>query len=143
LTLGVIASVIDEQTEASGPAFALGFILVPVVAAAAAFISGHDKAPTATLKGMGVWLGVALPLALFNPVTGFSAGFAACGALTLRSELTRPGRARWAAVALLALYITALVLILPQAALLAGALTPLLAIRGADMYLERARTRQT
>lgn len=139
LMLGVIASVTEDSTQAGGPPFALGFILVPVTAAAVAFISSHERAPIATLKAMGMWLLVALPLSIVNPVTGFSTGFGAAGAFTLRSDVPRSGKARALAVAALAVYVTILVWILPQAALLAGAVTPLLAVRAADVYLERSR----
>lgn len=141
LVLAVVASLIDEPTVSPGPSYALGFILVPVTAAAVAFISAHDNPPMATLKGMGAWLVVGLPLAVLNPIIGFSTAFAAAGAFTLRSDAPRPGRARAIAVAVLAVYVTVLVGILPQAAVFAGAVTPLLAVRAADLYLERSAAR--
>jgi len=139
LITGALLSVSDE-TVAAGPAFALGFVLVPVVCALAAFISGHERAPLATLKGMGVWLAVALPLGLANPIVGLSTGFAASGAFTLKALVLSPGKRRALAVLTLALYVTLLVAVLPQAALFAGAVTPLLAIRVADMISERAES---
>lgn len=139
LILGAVISVSDE-TVAAGPAFALGFVLVPVVCALVAFISGHERAPLATLKGMGVWLIVALPLGLANPITGLSAGFAAAGAVTLRADLLRPGKSRAVAVLVQAAYVSLLLAVLPQAALFAGAVTPLLAIRIADMFTERTES---
>lgn len=138
---GAIASASDE-TLAAGPVFALGFILVPVVSAIVAFVSRHERAPIATLKGMGIWLVVGLPLGVMNPISGLSAGFAASGVFTLRPLALRPGRRRWLAVLALLAYVTLLVFILPQAALFAGAATPLLALRVADMLSERAEDAQ-
>ncbi len=135
--LGVFASQ-AEQPEAAGPAFALGFVLVPIVCALVSFISSHESAPKATMKGMGIWLVVALPLGLFNPATGLTAGFAASGMFTLRSTAMVYKKRRLIAVGVVAVYITLLVIILPQAALFAGAVTPLLAIRAADLYAEKA-----
>lgn len=134
---GAVASA-TEETLAAGPIFALGFVLVPVVCALVAFISGHQRAPMATLKGMGIWLIVGLPLGVMNPVSGLSAGYAASGVFTLRSLALRPGKRRWMAVIAVVVYLTVLVFILPQAALFAGAVTPLLAIRVADMLSEKA-----
>lgn len=136
LMLGVFASS-TEEALAAGPAFALGFILVPVACATVAFASRHPRAPIATLKGMGAWLVVALPLSLMNPVTGLSAGFAASGSLTLRSDTLKPGRYRTFAIIGTAIYVTILLVILPQAAIVAGALTPLLAIRVGDLMTEQ------
>lgn len=139
LIAGALIAVSDD-TEPAGPAFALGFVLVPVVSALVAFISGHERAPMATLKGMGVWLIVGLPLGLANPIIGLSAGFAASGAYTLKALALRPGKRRAFAVLGLALYVALLVVVLPQAALFAGAVTPLLAIRVADIISERAES---
>jgi len=137
LLLGVVATGSD-QPEAGGPAFALGFILVPIVCALVAFISNHEDAPKATLKGMGMWLVIALPFGLLNPVAGLSAGFTASGMFTLKSTAMRYKKVRLISVGVVVLYVTLLVAILPQAAIFAGAVTPLLAIRAADLYAERA-----
>ncbi len=136
LLVGILASASDEDI-AAGPAFALGFTLIPVWAATVAFTSAHERAPMATLKGMGVWLILGLPLALVNAVVGLSVGFAAGGSFALRSTALRPGRARWLSIAALIVYVGLLLVILPQAALFAGAVTPLLALRIADIYAER------
>lgn len=131
--LGVLASISEDFPDAAGPTFALGFGLVPVVAAVVAFVSGHRSAPKATLKAMGAWVVVAIPLALLNPITGFSTGFAAAGAFSLRPDAFYSGKTRALAVGLLLVYVTVLVLILPQAAMFAGAVTPLLVIKAADV----------
>ncbi len=134
--LGTVATQ-SSTPEGAGPAFALGFALVPVVCAIVAFTSGHPRAPLATLKGMGIWLVVALPLGLINPVSGLCAGFTASGAVTLRSSGPTSGRVHAAAVVLAAVYVTLLIIIVPQAGIFAGAVTPLLAVKAADVFSER------
>ncbi len=123
--------------ESAGPFFALGFMLVPVVFATVAFLSGQANAPIATLKAMGLWAIIALPLGLVNPVMGLCAGFTAGAAVTMRATPEIPGRARMYAVLLATGYVTTLLLILPQAGVFAGAVTPLLAVKAADYYTEK------
>ena len=141
LMVAVFASTSDEAV-AAGPAFALGFILVPVACATVAFVSRHPNAPIATLKGMGAWLVIALPFSLMNPIIGLSVGFTSSGALTLRPDTLRPGRYRMLAVVGTAIYVVVLILILPQAAIVAGAVTPLLAVRVADLLTEQREKAQ-
>lgn len=132
--LAVVATRSDTP-DAAGPAFALAFTLVPVVFAAVAFISGHPRAPMATLQGMGLWLLIALPLGLVNTVTGLCAAYGVAGAVALRRD--GPLRVRLVAVALATLYVTALVLTIVPAGVLSGAVVPLLAVKLGDMYHER------
>lgn len=139
LTAGTLAST-SSETESAGPAFALGFMLVPVVCAVVAFVSGNDRAPIATLKGMGAWLVVALPLGLANPIIGIGTGFAASAAFTLKTHAIRPGRRRFVAVLTMASYLILLLVVLPQSALFAGAATPLFAVRTADYISEHTES---
>lgn len=136
IMVGVFAST-SEETEAGGPAFALGFALVPVVCALVAFLSRRPGAPMATLRGMGMWLVLALPMSLLHPVIGLGIGYTGAGAVTLRSDALKPGRYRAYAVLAVALYEALLLVILPQAAIFAGAIVPLLAVRAADIITER------
>jgi hypothetical protein len=133
----------SESGEAAGPYFALGFMLVPIMCAVVAFMSRHPGAPMATLKGMGVWLAIGLPLVLLHPVIGFGTGYTAAGAMTLRSDVLSPGRNRAWAIFATALYLALLLFVLPQSAVLAGAVAPLLAIRAADLFTERREERQS
>lgn len=142
LMVGVYASTSDSG-EAGSAYFALGFILVPIMCAVVAFMSRHPRAPMATLKGMGVWLVIGLPLSLVHPVIGLGAGYTAAGALTLRSDALAPGKNRAWAILAVALYLALLLFILPQSAVLAGAVSPLLAIRAADLFTERREARQS
>jgi hypothetical protein len=132
----------SDDPEAAGPAFALGFILVPAVFAVLAFVSGHDRAPIGTLQGMGIWLLLALPVGLFNPVTGLAAGFGGGGVLALRREEHQSLRPRIIGTILTTLYVTLTLVIFVPAGLFAGALLPLTALGLSDWYAERRRGAQ-
>lgn len=135
--MGTLAAAFDDDVAAA-PAFALGFSLVPVVIAVVAFVSGVENAPTTTVKAMGMWILLALPLGLINPATGLSAGFGAAAAMTLRRPEGNRVRHRVIAVLINTLYVTILVVLAPEAGLFAGAVTPLLAVRIADSWTERS-----
>lgn len=141
LLFGALISLSDEPIPA-GPSFALGFILAPATFASVAFISGHEKAPIATLKAMGVWLVLALSLGILNPVTGLCVAFGAAGVITLRRDEWASTWTRSIAVVLTGLYVLLLVVILPEAGIFAGAVTPLLSTRAADMYQARNLARE-
>lgn len=136
LLLGALASQSDEPS-AAGPAFALGFALVPIVFVSVAFVSGVARAPLAALKAMGLWLLIALPFGLINPVIGLCTGFTAGAAVTLRHSESHKRGARAAAILIAATYVAVLVFTFTQAGIFAGAVTPLLAMRAADIYSER------
>jgi hypothetical protein len=116
--------------------------MVPLVLLIVAFGSGRLGPAAAVLKGMGLWLLVALPLSLANPVTGICAGFTAAAAVTLHRAEGVPFKPRVAAIVMTAGYVTLLVAVLPQAGVFAGAVTPLLAIRGADIWSERENAKR-
>lgn len=136
LLLGAVAPQTDAP-EAGGPAFAIGFALVPLVLVIVAFGSGRVEPAASVLKGMGLWLLIALPLSLAHPAIGICAGFTAAAAVTLHRAEGVPLKPRVAAIVMAAGYVTLLVVVLPPAGVFAGAVTPLLAIRGADIWSER------
>lgn len=127
----------SDDPEATGPAFALGFILVPAVFGVLAFVSGHDRAPIGTLQGMGLWLLLALALGLINPVTGLAAGFGGGGVVALRREEYQSLRPRIAGTISTTLYVTLTLVIFVPAGLFAGAVLPLTALGLSDWYAER------
>lgn len=135
ILFGALAAGADDV--AAGPAFALGFGLVPVVFVITAFGSAARSAPTAIVKAMLLWLVIALPVGLLNPVSGLTAAFGAGAAMTLRQTDHYRRWARGIAVLIGTIYVTALVFNFPQAGIFAGAVTPLLAVKAADLYLER------
>ncbi|REK12373.1 MAG: hypothetical protein DWQ40_11555 [Actinobacteria bacterium] len=141
LLFGALVSLSDDPTPGA-PSFALGFILAPATFASVAFISGHERAPTATLKAMGLWLVLALSLGVLNPVTGLCAAFGAAGVITLRREEWTSTWVRAIAVVVGASYVLLLVVLVPEAGIFAGAVTPLLAVRAGDVYQARSRERE-
>jgi hypothetical protein len=132
--LVAIVATRSDTPEASGPTFALGFALVPVVFVAVAFLSGRRNAPTSVLKAMGVWLLVALPLGLFNPVFGLCVGYGMGGVLTLKENDTDRWQTRTIAVLLVATYSLAMLWVIPAIGLLSGGISPLASLGLADYY---------
>ena len=135
LLVAIVATQSDTP-EAAGPTFALGFALVPVVFVALAFLSGRRNAPMAVLRAAGVWLLVALPLGLFNPVFGLCAGFGIGGVLTLRERDTDRWQARTIAVLLVATYSLGMLWVIPAIGLLSGGLLPFACLGLADYYTQ-------
>lgn len=133
--LAIVASRSDTP-QAAGPAFALGFALVPVAFTSLAFTSGRSGAPKAVLKAMGVWLLVALPLGLFNPVFGLSTGFGMGGVLTLKVRENNRWLPRAIAVLLASTYSLLMLFMIPALGLVSGGLLPLAALGLSDYYTE-------
>jgi hypothetical protein len=139
-----------EALETGVGMLAFGLALVPFVFLVLTFASRHPRAPTATLKGMGLFLLIGLPVGLVHPAVGAAVGFAAGGVVALRSvDGVDTRRARWIAVLALAFYLGTLIFLgtlLPALggfALMSGAVLPF-AVHGlVDQALsERAETRR-
>jgi len=144
LLLAIFAPRLDvpegETTVTAEPAWALGLILVPFVYISLAFISKRERAPIATLKAMGLWVMVALPLGLFNPITGLAAGFGTGGIVALRRrESSRLSYRVWA-VAITTVYVTGLLFFAPPGGVFAGAVLPIPAVAIADNLAARWAT---
>jgi hypothetical protein len=138
--LVAIVATRSDSPQASGPVFALGFALVPIAYVALAFVSGRRSAPMAVLKAMGLWLLVAMPLGLFNPVFGLSVGYGMGGVLTLKERETDRWQARSIAVLAVATYALIMLFVIPAIGLLSGGLLPLASLGLADYYTQnRAR----
>lgn len=135
LLVAIVATQSDTP-DAAGPAFAVGFALAPMVFVTVAFTSGRHKAPVAVLKAMGLWLVVALPLSLFNPIFGLSVGFGLGGVLTLKERDTDRWQNRTVAVLLTGVYALLMLWIIPALGLLSGGLLPLAALGLMDYYTE-------
>ena len=131
----------NDISGSAGPPFALGLILVPFVFIALAFISKRERAPIATLKAMGFWLLIVLPLGLVLHLSiALAAAFGAGGVATLRR---RPGYRlsyRVWAVVITAAYVTLLLFIAPPGAFLTAAVLPLPALGIADNLAVRWST---
>lgn len=134
--LVAIVATRSDTPQAAGPAFALGFVLAPLVFVSLAFLSGRKRAPTAVLKAMALWILVALPLGLFNPVFGLSAGFGIGGVFTLAESDSDRWVHRSIAVLLVSTYSLLMLFVIPVLGLLSGGLLPLASIGLADYYTE-------
>ena len=132
--LVAIVSTRSETPQAATPAFAVGFALVPFVFLTLAFVSGRPSAPVSVLKAMGLWLLVALPLGLFNPVFGLSVGFGIGGVITLKERETDRLLARAVAVLLAGTYSLLMLFVIPGLGLLSGGLLPLASLGLADYF---------
>lgn len=124
------------------PVFAGGLIgiatgLVPGVFFAAATLSQRERAVRASLLATLIWFLVAAPIAIFDIPTGMVAGFGAGGMVTIRRPGSRVTGYRAAAVGMCVAYTFVVQRIVPEAGLMVGGVTPLVAIALADVVWER------
>jgi hypothetical protein len=125
---------------------ALGLALVPFVFLTAAFATKHPNAAGATLRAMGWFLLVGLPLGvLFVPILGVAVGVALGSAVALAPlEGIETRRVRYYAVVGVGIYLTVLVLLVPGFAIISAAVLPI-AIHGVvdqtleERHLQRVR----
>jgi hypothetical protein len=136
LLFAILASASDIP-ESAGPPLALGLILVPFVFVALAFISKRKRAPIATLRAMGIWVLVLLPVGLLNPIMGLTAAFGVGGIVTLRRGPSYRLSYRVWAVVITTVYVTGLLFFAPPGGVFAGAVMPFPALGVADMLAER------
>ncbi len=100
----------EMAAQAAGGAFALGFSLVPFAFLVLAFGTNNPRAAGATLRAMGFWLVIGLPLILFiEPATGLAAGFGVGAIPAMRLEPEHSWKARLGWVAALVVYVFVLV----------------------------------
>lgn len=140
----MVGSLVEGDAELAGLLW-MGVAFTPFVFLVLAFASGHPRAPGATALAMGLFLAVALPVALLDLVAGLVAGFGAAGALTLRRDPDlHPLKGRVIAVAAASVYIVVLVLlgglvpVLGPFAIMSGAVIPLAVVGIADEVAELA-----
>jgi hypothetical protein len=141
ILFGVAGGFLGEGEEGAAMALTAGLVGVPVVFLVLAFISRHPQAPKATLKAMGLFLLVGLPVSLLSLPAGMVGGFGAGGVVALRLEPTDTTRARVWAVALSASYIMVVGQIVPPIDALVGSVFPFLAIGAADSITRKRAER--
>ena len=129
---------LGEETVFAGGLLGIGLGLVPLVFAAAAFVSGNSTTLRSALAASGLWFVVAVPLFFFDFPTALVAGFGAGGIVAFRREPEHSWKTRAVAVAICAVYTFALQRLSLSLGLFAGAALPFLAIAAADIYKERA-----
>jgi hypothetical protein len=114
---------------------AMGAAVAPFVFVVIGVISRNPRWPRMVLVSMGLLLGLGLSVGLISPALGAAAGFGTGAALTLRlPDIPDQMRRRLLGVAFAVVYTGVLFFIAPPAALLTGALLPILVIGFADEY---------
>lgn len=115
----------DGATAVAAGPLALGLAVVPFAFMALAFGSRHDSAPMATLKALGLFVLVALPLVVIvDPMVGAAAGLTAGAVPALQADEVHDRRWRWAAVAAVTVYLFVLRVVAVEFALVSGAVLP-------------------
>lgn len=118
-------------------AFAVGLAIVPFVFVVLAFGSRHPRAPGAVLKSLGVWAVVGLSVGWFSFGLGLVLAFGVAGMISLRVDDPGATRARLVALALVLVYVVALIVLAsPIIGLFAAGTTPLIGLGFADQYVE-------
>jgi hypothetical protein len=116
----------DGATAVAQGPLAFGLAFVPFAFMALAFGSRHDNAPMATLKALGLFLLVAMPLVVIvDPMVGIVSGLTAGGTAALqRDPDLHDLRWRWIAVGVVTVYVFVLRVVAVEFALMSGAVLP-------------------
>jgi hypothetical protein len=113
----------------------LAVALAPLVFIAVAFISRNPQAPRRVVHSVGLLLAIGLILGLISPIIGAAAGFGVGIALCLHPVLLEGWlRRRLIGVALALVYMFALLVFIPAAGLIAGAVAPAFMVGFADEF---------
>jgi hypothetical protein len=124
----------------SGPAFdpglvAIALVIAPLVFLSVGLISRRSGTPRALLRSMGSLVVLGLALGLLSPIVGAAAGFGVGIAISLNMpEFEGQLRRRLVAVALAVAYMVVMLVLIPPAGVLAGAVLPGLMVGFADEY---------
>ena len=125
-----------DETVFAGGLVGIAIGLVPAVFVAAAALSQHEHTIRASLLATLLWFVVALPLALIDIPAALVAGFGAGGVVAIRAWGPRVITYRAAAVGFCVLYMLVVQLFAPAAAIMVGAIVPLVAVVVADVVRE-------
>lgn len=113
----------------------ISLAIAPLAFIAVAFISRTPDAPRRVLQAVGLLLVVGLVLGLISPIIGAAAGFGVGIALCLHPVGVDGWlRRRLIGVALALVYMFALLIFIPAAGLIAGAVVPGMMVGFADEY---------
>jgi hypothetical protein len=114
---------------------AIALLIAPLVFSSVGLISRRPHTPWRVLQSMGLLIVVGLPFGLLSPVVGAAAGFGVGFALTLNMP-TFEGqlRRRLVGVGFVVVYMAILLVVIPSAGVLAGAILPGFMVGFADEY---------
>jgi hypothetical protein len=121
--------------DIDGGLVTVALALAPLVFISVAFISRNPQAWRKILQSLGLLFAIGLILGLISPIIGAAAGFGVGIAVSLHPVATA-GWLKWRliGVALAVVYMFALLVIIPAAGLIAGAVVPGLMVGFADEY---------
>lgn len=141
---GIVAGVVAVASDSpdappAGPSIAFGLALLPFVFISLAFLSAHPRAPSASVKAMGLSLLVGIPAAAIAPdaVTGLVAGIGAGGIAALRADVDGAWKARAIGVLTVSVYAFVMLRLVPDVALLLAPTLPFTCLGVADHLAER------
>jgi len=141
--IGVARSTAEEGTEFAGSAagaFALGFALVPFAFLVLAFGTNNPRAPGATIRAMGFWLIIGLPLIMFiEPATGLAAGFGLGAIPAIRLEPEHSWRARlwWVVAFVVYVFVLVFTKVAAGPGVLTASLLPFVTVAFADWVVDQ------
>ena len=114
---------------------AIALVIAPLVFLSIGLISRRRGIPRALVRSMGLLVVFGLALGLLSPIVGAAAGFGIGIAISLNMpEFDGQLRRRLVAVALAVAYMVVMLVLIPPAGVLAGAVLPGLMVGFADEY---------
>ena len=121
--------------DIDGGLVTIALALAPLVFISVAFISRNPQARRRIVHAVGLLLVIGLILGLISPIIGAAAGFGVGIAVSLHPVAVE-GWLKWrlVGVALAIVYMFALLVVIPAAGLIAGAVVPGLMVGFADEY---------
>lgn len=133
-----VASGLDDGPN-PGPPLALGMAILPMVFAAAAYLTLNPRAATAVLKSVGLFFLLAIPVSALaqDAVSGLVAGFGAGAVISVDRLPVHTWQSRAMAVAGSTLYIFVLVRLIPPLGIASAPLLPFTMVATADYIRER------
>jgi hypothetical protein len=114
---------------------AIALAIAPLVFAGVGLVSARQGTPGKVLQAMGLLVVLALSLGLISPIVGAAAGFGAGIAITLNMPAFEGQmRRRLVGVGFAVAYMSVILLVIPPAGVLAGAVLPGAMVGFADEY---------
>ncbi|HMK11426.1 MAG TPA: hypothetical protein VK461_07580 [Acidimicrobiales bacterium] len=146
MLIGLVSVASDDPKGVTNPAafIAFGLALVPFAFLVLAFVSGHPNAPMATVKAMGLFLLIGIPVSAIaaDAVTGLVAGAGAGGVVALRMGEVGTWKTRALGVAFACAYTLVLARAAGAIVLISVPAFPFTSIGLADHLAERRQERK-
>ena len=134
------AAASEGETAFAGGLIGIATGLVPAVFACLAAVSQQERSIRTALLATLLWVAIGRPIAIVDIPAGLVAGFGAGGVVALKRQPVHTTTSRAAVVALCVVYVFVLGRIIPEAALMVGAVLPFAAVGVGDSIMEREAT---